>query len=53
MLNTAGCWSSGLALCRKEGVAEGFLFNKEGVYSLTITMTLSKNERVGCSTIGN
>ena len=35
----------------QEGVLEGFLFNKEGVYNFTIGMTLSKNARVGCSTM--
>lgn len=35
----------------QEGVVEGFLFNKEGVYNFTIGMTLSKNARVGCSTM--
>ena len=49
--HTAGCWSFGLALCRAGGSSGGLSVNKEGVYNFTIGMTLSKNERAGCSTM--
>ena len=48
---TGACWSSGLALCKAGGSSGGLSVNKEGVYNFTIGMTLSKNERVGCSTM--
>lgn len=39
----AGCWSSGLALCRVVGSSGGLSVNKEGVYNITIEIALSKN----------